>query len=128
MAHEIRALVVQQKKVWDTISAERLMLDHGGHRTGLEGREERRTTHRRRRIDFGMKPLAARGPQRAGIAIPQIIRHPETLRVRVPGTCRLVVTDEHDRGAVWLTGAMAGQRRRRTVDTALCQNDGAGRT
>ena len=41
MAHEIRALVVQQKKVCNTVFAERLVLDHGDHRIGLEGGEER---------------------------------------------------------------------------------------
>src|SRR5205085_12256871 len=104
---------------------EGLMLDHGNHRIGFEGGEERRPAHRRRRINSVMKPLASRGPQRAGIAVPQIVRHPETLRVRVPGTCRLVVTDEHDRSAVWLAGAMAGKRRGGALDASLGQDDGA---
>ena len=40
MAHEIRAFVVQQKKVRDTVFAERLVLDHGDHRIRFEGGEE----------------------------------------------------------------------------------------
>ena len=125
MPHEIRAFVVQQKKVCNTVFAQRLAPDHGGYRVGFEGGEERRTTHRRRRIDSVMQPLALPRPECARIAILQIVRQPETVGVRVPGTRLLIVADEHDRRAIRLTRTTAGERRRRSLDAALRQDDRA---
>ena len=108
-----------------SVFAHGLVLDHGDHRVGLEGGKQRRIAHRGGRVDPVTHPLAARRPQCARVSILQIVGQPETVGVRVPGARLLIVACEHDRRAIQLTRAMARERRRRSVDAALRQDDRA---
>ena len=72
-----------------------------------------------------MHPLPARRPQCFRIAILQICRQPETVGVCGPVARRLIVAGENDWRSIQLTRSMPCERRRRSVDAALCQYDRA---
>ncbi len=72
-----------------------------------------------------MHPLSVRRPQCHGVSILQILGQPVTIGIRGPASRLLIVGCEHNRRSVQLTRSMPRERRRRSVDASLRQDDRA---
>src|SRR5215208_8071301 len=125
VAHEIRALVVEQNEIRDVVSAHWLALNHRRHRIGFECRKQSRIAHSGSRVDSVTHPLPASLPECARRSIVQVRRQPEAIGVRGPVARLLIVACQYDWRSIQLTRSMTRERRRRSVDAALCQYDRA---